>query len=1130
MGIRPRRSTSSFIRRNLLRVGAGTVPVSIVTVAVHTTVENASKSIALAANQPVTWAKTGGADAAQFALIDATLNLPPRDFEAPQDAGGNNVYEVEVEATTLRGDQKARLTILVSVTNVAETPVLTRAPALLGLFANGANITYDRGDWTNGPALVADLLVDGVPQANTANGFVYSDVLHGGRALQLRVIPNGVTAAAVTSPVRIKAEAETLYAQDFEAAANGSDLAGFDGWAATDGDAGRFKLRGGFVTIEGGFSGSRHLKRIIGGGHDVTMELARTPGDAATTTVIRSIVASANAAGTTYLKLTVSNGTWRLFTHAAALNSAQGFADAITDATQIRMLRIGNRLQLYRDGVRFDGQANGGFDVSAVPSGEYVGIMQEADPDAAFTWPLNAYKSSAAGKLATGQIIIASVQQVSNGNNRAVRVTGTAVGVVSGLEGMILDGKRQIALNWAALAGLAGGAFDVTFANLPGNALGQDVEVLLRDPASPLVCAVPRNLYVNAPSVFNAEPAPSRYEGDSGTTAIVHVVTRTNGLEKADTVAWAVTPGAGSPVAASDFVGNVLPSGTANFAIGAATATAILNVAGDTTVEPDETYVFTISNPSSGAIGSAASVTGTIRNDDSGGAPAALTDTQAARFLSQSAMGGSIADIATAKQQGFAGWIDAQMALPRASSFTAWLTANGYAAGANEGTDQGWDDCIWSQLAGGTDLLRQRVGLALSEIIVVGVQGLQSYRQYMQAGFFDILWDNAFGNYRDILYAVSRNAAMSTWLTFNGASREVAGGAQPDENYAREIMQLFSIGLYQLNPDGSFVLANNKPVETYTNADIRGLARVFTGWVYDNQVAADPSFAARPVIAIASRHEPGAKTFLGRTIPAGTDAYDSIAQAIDIIFNHPNVGPFVGRQLIQRLVTSNPSPGYVGRVSAAFNDNGRGVRGDMRAVVRAVLLDAEARDDAVALASPSFGKLREPVMRLTAYLRGFGATSPTNVFAIGNTSDATSQLGQSPGRSPSVFNFFRPGYVPAATAIASGGLVAPEFQLENEESTTGYLNYMNARIAALPGNVTIDFTAIDALAVPDSGVMIDAMNLRLGAQLPAADRAAIKTAVDAMPDLGDGQANWNSRKRGCALMMILSSPSFINSK
>src|SRR6185295_9539223 len=231
------------------------------------------------------------------------------------------------------------------------------------------------------------------------------------------------------------------------------------------------------------------------------------------------------------------------------------------------------------------------------------------------------------------------------------------------------------------------------------------------------------------------------------------------------------------------------------------------------------------------------------------------------------------------------------------------------------------------------------------------------------------------------------------------------------------------------------------------------------------------------------------KTFLGTTIPAGTDGPNSMRLALDAIFAHQNVAPFVSKQLIQHLVTSNPPSAYVARIAAVFANNGSGVRGDLKAVVRAILTDVEARSEAIA-GTATAGKLREPVARLTGWARAFGASSPSGTWPIGDTSSSATRLGQSPGRSPSVFNFFRPGYTPPNSAIASAGLVAPEFQIANEPSVIAYVNYMSALIVNGAGDFRADYAAISAFAA-DSTALVDEVDNLLGAALSAPTKASI---------------------------------------
>jgi uncharacterized protein (DUF1800 family) len=498
------------------------------------------------------------------------------------------------------------------------------------------------------------------------------------------------------------------------------------------------------------------------------------------------------------------------------------------------------------------------------------------------------------------------------------------------------------------------------------------------------------------------------------------------------------------------------------------------------------------------------------------------TDAQSSRFLSQASMGATKADIDTIKTGNYDAWLSTQFGLARATSHWDWMVSRGYNAAANNFSQDGFNQSMWRQAISAQDTLRQRVGMALLDFLVIGISGLNtSWTQFTAAGYVDVLMDNAFGNFRTLIEKVTLNPAMGVYLTYvNNRKANATSGSQPDENYARELMQLFTIGLYKLNPDGTQQTANGKPIETYLPEDVAGLARVFTGFVLDSTDGTTPDRMRRPMIQNAGNHELGVKTFLGTTIPAGTDGMASLKIALDTIFAHPNVPPFVGKQLIQRLVTSNPTPAYVARISAVFENNGSGVRGDLRAVVRAILLDDEARN-ATNLTNPSFGKLRAPVIRLTNWARAFGVTSASEAWSFGDTSSTTNRLGQSIGRAPSVFNFFRPGYTPPNTSIATSGFVAPEFQITNEPSVIAYVNYMQALIQNGAGDAKGNYTDILTKAA-DSQALIDEINLIFTATI-----ATIKGAVDAISNTA---TNGPINRVYTAILLVMASPEYITQK
>lgn len=508
---------------------------------------------------------------------------------------------------------------------------------------------------------------------------------------------------------------------------------------------------------------------------------------------------------------------------------------------------------------------------------------------------------------------------------------------------------------------------------------------------------------------------------------------------------------------------------------------------------------------------------------------AAIGTAAASRLLAQGTMGATKAEIVSVQLLGYDGWLTQQFAAARATSHWDWLVANGYNVAGNINNTAGFDPTIWRQMIAEPDQLRQRVGIALSEIMVIGIDGLNSnWRQFNAAAYYDVLLDGAFGNFRDLMTNVTLSTAMGTYLTYLGNKKaNAATGAIPDENYARELMQLFTLGLYQLNMDGTVKTGGGgAPLETYVPADVSGLARVFTGLAYSSTSTTTPDRYRTQMVMVAANHETGASTFLGTTVPAGTEGMAAIKLALDAIFAHGNVPPFVSRQLIQRLVTSNPSPAYVGRVAGVFANNGSGVRGDLKAVVRAILLDAEARADPAASATTA-GRLREPVTRLTGWARAFAASSPSNAWAIGDTSSATTRLGQAIGHSGSVFNFFRPGYAPPNTGIASAGLVAPEFQITNELSVVAYVNYMQALVANGTGDVKADYSAILALSA-DSAALVDEVNVLLAAgQLSATTVAAIRAAVDSIANTG---TTGPSNRVMTAILLTLASPDYLTLK
>jgi uncharacterized protein (DUF1800 family) len=508
---------------------------------------------------------------------------------------------------------------------------------------------------------------------------------------------------------------------------------------------------------------------------------------------------------------------------------------------------------------------------------------------------------------------------------------------------------------------------------------------------------------------------------------------------------------------------------------------------------------------------------------------AKATEVQASRFLAQASLGTTRLDIARVRELGYAGWVNEQLAMPVVSSRWEWLKSKGYDVAANKFNTTGFDNVAWRWLISSPDTLRQRVTLALSEIIVIGVDGLDNtggWKAFGGAAWLDMLDANAFGNLRTLLQQVSTSLQMGAFLTFRGnAKASATTGAVPDENYARELMQLFMIGLIELNLDGTPRLVNGQPIETYTQTDISGLARVFTGWDIDYAGANSdiPDHLRRPMLQVASRYETGAKSFLGLTIPAGTEATKSLTMALDHLYAHANVPPFWSRQLIQRLVTSNPTPAYVERVARVFQNDGAGQRGNLSAVIRAILLDVEARTDNPS-EQPTAGKVREPILRLLAWARAWGVRSASDTWAVGNTSDPATRLGQSPLRSPSVFNFFRPAYVPPNSAFSTSGLVAPELQLTNESTVAGYLNFMQSLVAGSIGDIVPDYSALLTLADNPAALVSEINTVMAAGQLNAATQTLIASAINAMSRANDAAMR---QRVNAAMLLVLAAPEFV---
>lgn len=520
-----------------------------------------------------------------------------------------------------------------------------------------------------------------------------------------------------------------------------------------------------------------------------------------------------------------------------------------------------------------------------------------------------------------------------------------------------------------------------------------------------------------------------------------------------------------------------------------------------------------------------------------------VTPEDASRFLEQATFGATDSDIHDVSMNGYQAWLNAQFAMPATPDEPfvdqSLLINNPPCASGDlkcneslfEENEQGeiYDqDAFWQDALAAPDQLRQRVKYALSEMFVVSSNNsILENTPRGEAGYYDMLGNDAFGNFRTLLNDITLSPMMGMYLSMLGNDKGNAT-TDPDENYAREVMQLFTVGLYQLNDDGSKKLdASGNPIPTYSNLDVMGLAKVFTGFSW--QVPGDTSDAGwqncclylgpgfgediLPMRSYASHHSTAEKDFLGTTIAASgsPDADGDLKIALDTLFNHPNLPAFFCKQLIEHLVTSNPSPAYIQRVATVFENDGTGVRGNLKAVITAILLDPEARDSATDFANPQYGKVREALLRYTEWARAFTAQSRTGSYGIGSTEDPIYGLGQMTLRSPTVFNWFAPGYVPPGTSIEQAGLIGPEFQMTNVTTVVGYLNYLQDAIGSGSANGSDIFSNYGAelglASTPDA--LLDRINLLLMAgEMSGNLRSEVLGAVNAIdvPTSGDPNA------------------------
>ncbi len=480
-----------------------------------------------------------------------------------------------------------------------------------------------------------------------------------------------------------------------------------------------------------------------------------------------------------------------------------------------------------------------------------------------------------------------------------------------------------------------------------------------------------------------------------------------------------------------------------------------LTASGTALAQQVGTVAVTVQNPDPG------STTSSALNIQVNTGTDLVSATAAARFLEQSTWGPTPESIAHVQQIGFQAFLNEQ--------FNA--TVSTYPAPASTDDLSFVQKHFFANAVNGQDQLRQRVSSALSEKFVISGVKIGDPSAFVL--WMNMLQNDAFGNHATLIKDVTLSPAMGNYLDM--ANNDGCGSCRPNENYGREVLQLFTIGLEELNPDGSQQLdGSGNPIPTYTQATVTGFANALTGWTYPTQPGKtagfyNPSYYSGPMISFDSHHNTATKTLLdGATLPAGNNAQTDLDAAMQDIFNHPNVGPFLARALIEKLVTSNPSPDYVGRVTAAFNDNGSGVRGDLKAVVTAILTDTEARrgDDPTQVQA-SDGHLKEPMLHIISLLRAAHATTDGG----SNLQYYASNMGQYPFYPGSVFNFYPPDYM-----ISDTQLLGPEFKLLNTSTTIARINYVNDLVYGSVGSTTkIDLSQYAALA-PDVNKLVDGIS------------------------------------------------------
>ncbi|MFC4701201.1 DUF1800 family protein [Glaciecola siphonariae] len=506
---------------------------------------------------------------------------------------------------------------------------------------------------------------------------------------------------------------------------------------------------------------------------------------------------------------------------------------------------------------------------------------------------------------------------------------------------------------------------------------------------------------------------------------------------------------------------------------------------------------------------------------------------EAARLLSQTTFGPTLKDIESVVELGQEQWLNAQLAMPATSHLETLKQLESTLVDDEEIWRLHRMEAWWQSALYGEDQLRQRVAFALSQLMVISERSNFFDEHEAIVNYYDLLAKNAFGNYRVLLEEVTLSPLMGMYLSMLGNEKaDEDKNIRPDENFAREVMQLFSIGLVELNLDASAKLdENNQPIATYDQTSIENYAKVFTGWHFNG--TSEQSWykywenynTLAPMTAVETRHDKSEKTLLnGVIVPANQSAEQDLKMALDSLFNHPNLAPFVAKHLIMRLVTSNPTPEYIARVASVFNDNGAGVRGDLSAVVKALIMDAEAREGHMTMPE-RFGKIKEPILKGTHLWRAFLAS-----HVDGRIKQAWPEyyFNQAPLAAPSVFNFYLPDYT-AAGELADANMRSPELQIVTETFAVrqtnfmayfGLWSYINKPDGVDADAIVLDFSPQAAL-VDDPDALIDELNLLLmSGRMSENYQAILKEA------LIEGGGRNDSERIANLVFLITASPQF----